>query len=328
MQGQYSIVDIETTGGYRQGNKIIEIAIVNVDNGLVSQKYSSLINPELKIPSTITHLTGITNSMVEDAPKFFEIAKKVVELTQGRLFIAHNVFFDYNFIKHEFSELGFVFSRDKLCSVRLARKYLPGHKSYSLGKICSDLGIAINGRHRAMGDALATWELIQKVESNAPGAIENFSTLESKSLSLPPGLDRSEIEKLPPRVGIYSFFNAEGELLYIGKSKNIQNRIKSHFRPDMKRKKDIQLKNLIASIDYQETSFELAALLLECHQIKRDRPPFNSQYNRVRFSYGLTSHFDKDGMIQFTPGTEQAELRLKSRRLTGLTDHARALCCR
>ena len=152
----YSIIDIETTGGSRQGNKITEIAIINFDGEKVIDEFSTLINPEISIPYSITRLTGITNEMVANSPKFYEVAKKIVEMTKGNVFVAHNVFFDYNFIKHEFSELGFQYSAERLCTVRLSRKLLPGHASYSLGKLCKDLGIEITARHRALGDAKAT----------------------------------------------------------------------------------------------------------------------------------------------------------------------------
>ena len=118
---KFSLIDIETTGSFKKGQKIIEIAIINIDGDEITDEYTTLINPEIRIPYFITTLTGITNEDVENAPKFYEIAKKIVEMTKDRIFVAHNVFFDFNFIKHEFSELGFSFSRDKLCTVQLAR---------------------------------------------------------------------------------------------------------------------------------------------------------------------------------------------------------------
>ena len=159
----YSIVDIETTGGNNKTGKITEIAIYNFDGEKVIDSFVTLINPECYIPTFITDITGITNEMVAKAPKFYEVAKKIVEITSNRIFVAHNVNFDFNFIKKEFSELGYEFNRKKLCTVVLSRKYFPGHKSYSLGKICDDLGIEINGRHRAAGDALATIELFSLI---------------------------------------------------------------------------------------------------------------------------------------------------------------------
>ena len=150
----YCIVDIETTGGNRSGNKITEIAIIKTDGNVVLEKFESLLNPERRIPSNITYLTGISNEMVKDAPKFFEVAKRIVEITKDCVFVAHNVFFDYQFIKREFSDLGYSFNRKTFCTVKASRIIFPGHKSYSLGRLAPELGIENKARHRAMGDAL------------------------------------------------------------------------------------------------------------------------------------------------------------------------------
>ena len=157
----FAIIDIETTGNKYNFGKITEIAIFQHNGQKVTGSYSTLINPEMDIPFFITRLTGIDNNMVKDAPKFYEVAKKIIELTQGHTFIAHNVSFDYKFIREEYKRLGYDYSKKTLCTVKLSRKLLPGHKSYSLGKLCSDLGIEINGRHRAAGDALATVKLFE-----------------------------------------------------------------------------------------------------------------------------------------------------------------------
>jgi DNA polymerase-3 subunit epsilon len=159
----YAIVDIETTGGSSKSGKITEIAILVFDGEEIIDSFVSLINPECSIPSFITNITGITNEMVAQSPKFYEVAKRIVEITSNRVFVAHNASFDYNFIKKEFQELGFEFKLKKLCTVQLSRKYLPGHKSYSLGSLCNDLGIKINGRHRAEGDALATVKVFERI---------------------------------------------------------------------------------------------------------------------------------------------------------------------
>lgn len=157
----FVIIDIETTGNSCKYGFITEIAVYQHNGQKVTNIYSTLINPGIDIPYYITRLTGIDNEMVKNAPKFYEVAKTIVELTAGRIFVAHNVKFDYNFLKEEFERLGYVFNRKTLCTVQMARKFLPGHKSYSLGKLCSDLGIEINGRHRASGDALATVKLFE-----------------------------------------------------------------------------------------------------------------------------------------------------------------------
>ncbi len=157
----FAIIDIETTGNSYKHGQITEIAIIQHNGKEITGSFSSLIRPEMDIPLFITRLTGITNEMVKDAPRFYEIARKIVEMTSGRIFVAHNVQFDYRFVKEEFKRLEYDFQRKTLCTVRLSRKLIPGHSSYSLGKICADMGIEINGRHRAAGDAFATARLFE-----------------------------------------------------------------------------------------------------------------------------------------------------------------------
>lgn len=159
----YTIIDIETTGQSHLDGKITEVAIYKHNGSEVIDSFTSLVNPECHIPQYITELTGIDNSMVASAPRFFEIAKKIVEITAGTTFVAHNVSFDYKFIQQEFKRLGYVYERKTMCTVKLSRKYLPGHRSYSLGRICSDLNIGIDGRHRAAGDAKATVKLFELI---------------------------------------------------------------------------------------------------------------------------------------------------------------------
>jgi DNA polymerase-3 subunit epsilon len=167
----FSIVDIETTGQSAKDGKITEIAIYVHNGAELVDSFVSLVNPECHIPYFITKLTGIDNQMVASAPKFYEIAKKVIEMTSGTTFVAHNVSFDYRFIQQEYLRLGYEYKRKTMCTVKLGRKYLPGHRSYSLGKLCQELDIKIDGRHRAGGDALATvklFELILQKHIHAP----------------------------------------------------------------------------------------------------------------------------------------------------------------
>jgi len=175
----FAIIDIETTGNSAKYGKITEIAIYQHNGEKITGSFSTLINPEMDIPFFITRLTGIDNQMVKNSPKFYQVAKKIVEMTVGHVFIAHNVHFDYNFIKEEFKRLGYNYWCKKLCTVQLARKLLPGYKSYSLGNLCAELNIEINGRHRAAGDALATVKLfeilLKKYEKlEDPRALKNY----------------------------------------------------------------------------------------------------------------------------------------------------------
>jgi DNA polymerase-3 subunit epsilon len=192
---KYSIVDIETTGARSRNNRITEIAIINMDDDTVIEEYSTLINPERSIPIQIQYLTGITNEMVQQAPKFYEVAKKIVEMTQERVFVAHNVHFDYSFIQQEFRDLGFTFQRELLCTVRLARKILPGHKSYSLGKICSDLGIVIpeKERHRALGDVKATVKLFKMIQEKESKSFDEIYLTLNDKINFPPYFNEKAI---------------------------------------------------------------------------------------------------------------------------------------
>ena len=161
----YSIIDIETTGGNPKTEKITEISVFLHDGTRITDEFTSLVNPERSIPAFITEITGISNNMVADAPRFYEIAKKIVEITNDRTFVAHNAPFDFGFICEEFRQLGYVYSRNILCTVKLSRKMIPGLRSYSLGKLCSDLNIRTENRHRAKGDALATLKLFEMLLS-------------------------------------------------------------------------------------------------------------------------------------------------------------------
>ncbi|MGE0077838.1 MAG: PolC-type DNA polymerase III [Bacteroidales bacterium] len=167
----YAIVDIETSGGRAQTDRITEIAIYIHDGERIVDEFSTLINPEVYIPPFITQLTGITNEMVANAPKFYEVAKQIVLLTEGHLFVAHNAPFDYKFIQTEFKRLGYDYQRQTLCTVRMSRKIIPGMKSYSLGNLCENLGITINNRHRAAGDAYATTQLLELLLEKTEGQL-------------------------------------------------------------------------------------------------------------------------------------------------------------
>lgn len=293
----FSIIDIETTGGFTSANRIIEIAIVNIKDGQIVDRYETLIHPERTIPVSISYFTGITNEMVQDAPKFYQIAKKIVEMTQNSIFVAHNVYFDFNFIKSEFASLGFTYRRPKLCTVRMSRRILPGHRSYSLGKLCADLGIGIENRHRAMGDADATAKLFKLLLEKKPD-LHTITEERKEKILIPPNVNHEEYEQLPNKPGIYYFWNEESELLYIGKSVDIKKRVSSHFRLDVHNRKEISLKAAIHKITFEETGSDICAKLLECQRIKTLRPQFNRSMNRIRFPYTINWIEDSEGFFQ------------------------------
>jgi len=205
----YAIVDIETTGGMPKRDRITEVGIVIFDGEKVIDTYETLINPCRSIPYEITRITGINDDMVADAPKFYEVAKKIVEMTEGHIFVAHNVRFDYGFLREEFKSLGFTFTRKQLCTVRLSRQKLPGLKSYSLGNIIRHYGIQVNARHRALDDALATAELM-KIIFTKTDPTETIKTMINKGIKeskLPKGISMEYLQSLPETAGVYYLTN-------------------------------------------------------------------------------------------------------------------------
>jgi len=286
----YAIIDVETTGTAASFGKITEIAII-LHNGIaVTDTFTTLINPECHIPYNITRLTGITNEMVAGSPKFYEIAKKIVELTAGRIFVAHNAMFDYSFVKEEFRRLGYDFKRKTICTVKLGRKLLPGHRSYSLGNICSDLGIMITDRHRAIGDALATTKLFEILISQ--NDILKSSLFGHRIYPVP----AEKIATIPAKTGVYYFYDSHGTIIYIGKSKDIHQRILSHFS-NFQTKKAIEMNDKIADLSWEETGSELVALLLESSEIKKHKPLYNRSQRRSNSNYGLFFFEDTNGYL-------------------------------
>jgi DNA polymerase-3 subunit epsilon len=299
----YAIVDIETTGGSTQFEKITEIAIYQHDGNEITGEFISLVNPERNIPYFITNLTGITNEMVEDAPRFFEIAKKIIEMTEGRTFVAHNARFDYSFIRQEYKSLGFNFKRSILDTVALSRKLLPGHASYSLGNICQDLNININGRHRAGGDALATVRLLEILIAKDTELNEIGSSLlkNARVSKLNPKLDLAKVESIPEEPGIYYFYNEKGDLIYIGKSRNLQQRVSTHLSNNTTNRA-MEMRDIIADIDWEITGSELIALLKESFEIKRNKPVYNRAQRRTSFQWGIFSNYDNNGYLNYRYG--------------------------
>jgi len=286
----YAVIDVETTGLSPKRNKIIEIAIIIFDGQQEIESFHTLVHPERKIPANITRLTGISNEMVRNAPKFWEIAKKIVELTEGTILVAHNVSFDYNFVRQEFSELGYHFEREKICTVKLSRKLIPGRNSYSLGKICKEEGIFLDNQHRAYGDAQATVKLyghLLQIEAKGHGGDPSYSPVQEK------------INALPDQTGVYYFFDANGDLLYVGKSNNIKDRVRSHFN-DFSNNRRLRLLEQIHDISYEITGSNIIALLLESEEIKKHKPTFNKAQRRDNNLFHVNKYMDSEGYMNLT----------------------------
>ncbi|MEM9934972.1 MAG: exonuclease domain-containing protein [Bacteroidota bacterium] len=298
----YSIIDIETTGGDPKRDRITEIAILKFDGEQLIDRFESLINPCRHIPEEITRVTGITNDMVAHAPRFYEIAKQVVQITEGSIFVAHNVRFDYSFIQKEFRQLGYTFSRKQLCTVKLSKKLIPGFPSYSLGKLCKKLGITIENRHRAAGDATATLVLFQKLLTEAQEGFDDTLSAELKLAKLPPHLSPEVFTTLPEETGVYFFHDKDGKVIYTGKSNNIRKRIMQHFQSAYLTKRSIRMLEKIHDISYELTGSEIVALLKENEEIKALQPTFNRAQRRKVFKAGVFSELNAEGYIALYAG--------------------------
>ncbi len=290
----YAIIDLETTG-HSAGNRITEIAVFIHDGEQVVQEFQTLINPECSIPHFIQRLTGIDDEMVKDSPRFYEVAEEVHRLTETCVFVAHNVGFDYGTLRQAYAELGFDYKRKRLCTVRLARKAFPGQLKYSLGNICQYLGIQIEARHRAYGDAKATVSLFEKIMAADTGdLIPRALHHRSREGSLPPALDLQVVEGLPERPGVYYFKDEKGKVIYVGKAIDIRSRVLGHFYT--KGGKDRAMHEHVAHVEYMETGSELMALLLESAEIKRLYPLFNSAQKNRRDAWAIFNYTDRQGV--------------------------------
>ena len=297
----FAIVDIEGSGGSPKTARIIEIAIIVHNGKRVIEEYSTLVNPEQSIDPFVVALTGISDEMVSTAPTFAQIVNKVDELTKGRIFVAHNSRFDYGFIRNEYKRLGKRFQRKNLCTVNMSKKLLPGHNSYSLGKLCDDLDIPIKNRHRALGDAAATTILLEKMLfSSKKGLINELLNDELNRANLPPQINEEVVNKLPEETGVYYFLNQKGQPIYIGKSKNIRKRVIQHFHSDKESKRFLELKQKVHDFDVQLTGSELISEIIEAGEIKRFMPEFNRAQRRKKYRHGIFIDYDDDGYGHLT----------------------------
>jgi DNA polymerase-3 subunit epsilon len=295
----YAIVDIETTGGHASANGITEIAIFIYDGQEIVQQYETLIKPGVSIPPYIQSLTGITDEMVENAPLFEEVAADIYDLLQDKIFVAHNVNFDYSFLQYHLLKAGFNLRSRKLCTVRLGRKIVPGLPSYSLGNLCRSLGITVSQRHRAAGDAAATVALFGLLlQRDTQQAIASALNVHSKEQFLPPNLSPAQVIELPVRPGVYYFHDQKGKVVYVGKAKNIQKRVNSHFTGNSASRKRQEFLRNIHSISHEVTGTELMANILESVEIKRLWPVYNSSQKHVEFRYGFYSFEDQQGYLR------------------------------
>lgn len=289
----YSVLDIETTGGKYNEEGITEIAVYKFDGHKVVDQFISLVNPEIPIQPFVVGLTGINNEMLRHAPKFYEVAKRIVEITEGTVIVAHNAKFDYRILRTEFGRLGFEFERQSLCTVELSKKLIPGQSSYSLGKLVRALGIPLSDRHRASGDAQATVKLFKMLlAKDSDKEILKSSVRNSPRNQLDTKLIHL-LESLPSITGVYYLHNAEGDIIYIGKSRNIKKRVNQHFTSENRKSREIQKE--VDSVSYEATGNELNALLKENEEVKLNKPKYNKALTKTIFSYALYESIDRHG---------------------------------
>ena len=296
---EFAIVDIETTGGNPSGGGITEIAVVIHDGFGITQEFQTLVNPRLPVPAYITGLTGIDSAMLRDAPFFEDIAEELWSLLNGRVFVAHQVNFDYSFIREAFLRFGKELNSPKLCTVRLSRKIFPGLRSYSLGRICEQQKIPILARHRAMGDAKATALLFDQMVKKSLDVVQASFKKNTGESFMPPLFSSNKFKEIPEACGVYYMLNDKGKVIYVGKANNIKDRFKGHFSGNFLPQLKQQLKAEVADLQWQLTGSEFMALLIETLEIKRLWPKYNSAMKMPKTLWGLFHYQDGSGFYRF-----------------------------
>lgn len=295
----YAIVDIETTGGHASANGITEIAICIHNGKKVVERYSTLVNPGRDIPIYISALTGITNDMVQKAPPFEDVAHDVYHLLNNNIFVAHNVNFDFSFVRHHLAAAGYELRCNKLCTVRLGRKIMPGLPSYSLGKLCRHLNINNESRHRAAGDAEATAQLFSLLlQKDTSEHIKSALKQNSKEQVLPANLPKKDVDALPQCPGVYYFRDQKGKVIYVGKAKNLKKRVCSHFTGNNPGPQRQEFLRNIHNITFEVCGTELIAFVLEAVEIKRLWPRYNRSLKRFEHAFSLYAFEDQRGYIR------------------------------
>ena len=281
----YAILDIETTGGKYDEEGITEIAIYRHDGETITDQFSSLVNPQIEIQPFVQKLTGISGKMLQNAPKFYEIAKRVVQITEDCVIVAHNAAFDYRILQTEFRRLGFAFERKSLCTVSLSQLLLPDQPAYSLGKLVRNLGIPFSDQHRAQGDAKVTVKLFELLlEKDLHKNILKAHISSEHPNKVPPKF-LEVIDGLPSEMGVYYIHNSKNEIIYIGKSNNIKKRILNHLTGKSKKARVIQ--NEIHKVTFALTGGELVSLLKEQNEIKTNAPKLNKAMKYRIFPMGI-----------------------------------------
>ena len=293
------LLDCETTGGRAQYHRVIEIGLLVIENGQLVETWQSFINPETIIPLHIQKLTGISPKMVENAPKFGEISEILHEKLKERTLVAHNARFDYSFLKSEFERAGIAYSTKPLCSVKISRNLYPQFKRHGLSEIIRRFDLNIENRHRALDDAQMIYGFFIKTSAiYSPQEISACCKQLLKRPSLPPLLNPDDITKIPNTAGVYYFYSQQGELLYVGKSVNLRNRVLSHFSSYYKNSKEFQMSQKTAHINFETTPSDFGAQIRESHQIKSLAPLYNRRLRKTRKLYQYKTTVDTNGYLR------------------------------
>lgn len=310
----YAILDIETTGGKFNEEGITEIAIYKFDGHEIVDQFVSLVNPEIDIQPFVVQLTGINSSMLSHAPKFFEIAKRIIEITANCVLVAHNANFDNRILTTEFKRLGYNFDRKTLCTVELSKKLIPNLESYKLGKLCRTLGIPVSSRHRADGDAYATYQLFKLLLNKDPHKqIVKQAVKTENTRKLAPKLQRL-LDEVPSKTGLFYLHNTTGDILYIGRGKNIKKEINKLFLKNTL--KNVKLTNDVISVTYEETGNELITQLKYADELKINKPAFNSITKRT----AQHTKFSNENLIIIDKGRfpgEKSVILIQNNKLEG-----------
>jgi DNA polymerase-3 subunit epsilon len=273
-------VDIETTGGSWRNSRVLEVAAIRVEPNGDTREFATLIDPETHVPANITRITGITSGDIVGAPKFNDIADELSDILAGAVFIAHNVRFDYSFLKMEFANIGMEFSPKLLCTVRLSRALYKLEKGHSLAKLIERHEIPVLDRHRALADAHAIKYFTELAfKQNGEDIFNQMVENQLRTQYLPPNLDLDDLESIGNTPGVYVFMNDTGQPLYVGKSVTLKNRILSHFRDTSPR--ELKISQNVHHVETIPTGSELAALVLESKLVKQLQPLFNRQLRRI-----------------------------------------------
>jgi DNA polymerase-3 subunit epsilon len=284
-------VDLETTGATAHFDRITEIGVVEVDRGHYAGEWSSLVNPQMRIPPNIQALTGINDAMVADAPTFEDLAPELLRRLEGKVLVAHNARFDHGFLRNEFRRLGYQYTPKVLCTVKLSRRLYPQERRHNLDSLIERHGLSCDNRHRALADARVLWEFTQHIHHELGGAIiQEVVDKLLRAPALPSGLPPGAMDGLPDAPGVYIFYGENDAVLYVGKSVNLRTRVMSHFSGDHSTSKDMHISRDIRRLDWVETAGDFGALIKEAQLVKRLAPMHNRRLRETREA--CTYHWD------------------------------------